>query len=187
MNEGGSAAKGEIYQRYAQALLSLAQDSNALDDVSNDVNAIANVLKESADLRAFLTNPLFKADAKKGVLGQVFGEAVHPYTRNFLMLLADRRRSFLLEGICTAFQDLMRKLNQTVLAEVTSVSPLNDDQQEALRQKVIQLTGARQVELVTKQDPDLIGGVIIKIGSQVVDASLRGQLRRISLRLNSVA
>jgi F-type H+-transporting ATPase subunit delta len=186
MDEAG-AVKGEIYERYAQALFSLAQDGNALDHVAGDMNGILNALKESSDLRMFLENPLFKADVKKGVLNQVMGDGVHGYTRSFVMLLVDRKRSMLLQGICQAFQGLMRKLNQTVLAEVTSVSELNDDQKNALKDKVMGLTGARQVELETKLDPELIGGVIIKIGSQVIDASLRGQLRRISLRLSNVS
>lgn len=176
---------GEILQRYAQALLSVAQESNIVDQVGQDMNGIANLLKESADLREFLASPVFKADAKKAVLTQVLGDGLHPYTRNFLLVLVDRRRIFLLEGICKEFQALLRKLNQTVLAEVTTVSELTDDQKRSLQEKVAAMTGARSVELETKLDPDLIGGVIIKIGSQVIDASLRGQLRRISVRLGS--
>lgn len=80
---------------------------------------------------------------------------------------------------------LLRQLNQTVLAEITSAVPLTETQQQAITEKVITLTKARQVELATKIDSDLIGGVIIKVGSQVIDASLRGQLRRLSLRLSS--
>jgi F-type H+-transporting ATPase subunit delta len=80
---------------------------------------------------------------------------------------------------------LLRQLNQTVLAEITSAVPLTETQQQAITEKVIALTNARQVEIETKIDSELIGGVIIKVGSQVIDASLRGQLRRISLRLSS--
>lgn len=186
MKDGGGV-KGEILERYAQALLSLAQDSNIVDQVGNDINSILGLLNESQDLREFLANPLIKLDTKKAVLNQVLGDGIHPYTRNFLQVLVDRRRIMFLEGICKQFQALLRKLNQTVLAEVTSVRELSDDQKQVLREKVLALTGARQVELETRLDPDLIGGVVIRIGSQVIDASLRGQLRRISLRLNNVA
>jgi F-type H+-transporting ATPase subunit delta len=71
------------------------------------------------------------------------------------------------------------------LAEITSAIPLTETQQQAITEKVIALTNARQVEIETKIDSELIGGVIIKVGSQVIDASLRGQLRRLSLRLSS--
>ncbi|HBE47932.1 MAG TPA: ATP synthase F1 subunit delta, partial [Cyanobacteria bacterium UBA11369] len=89
-----------------------------------------------------------------------------------------------LEGIAKQYLALLRKLNQAVLAEVTSAVALSEEQQNAVREKVIAMTGARSVDLDLKTDPDLIGGVIIKVGSQIVDASLRGQLRRISLRLS---
>jgi F-type H+-transporting ATPase subunit delta len=92
-----------------------------------------------------------------------------------------------LPAICEQYQELLRKLKQAVLAEVTSAVELSDEQKQAVREKVIAITGAREVDLETQVDRDLIGGVIIKVGSQVVDASLRGQLRRISLRLSGAA
>jgi len=76
-------------------------------------------------------------------------------------------------------------MNQTVLAEVISAVELTEAQQQAIREKVKGMTNAHEVELDQKVDRDLIGGVIIKVGSQVIDASLRGQLRRLSLRLSS--
>lgn len=185
--KGSTGIAGEIFQRYAQALLSLAQEGNALDSVSQDVNSILTLLRESEELRTFLASPVYKADTKKAVLQQALGNSVHPFTKNFLMVLVDRRRIMLLEGICGEFQALLRKLNQIVLAEVISVQELSDEQKNALKEKVKTLTGARDVELDTKLDPELIGGVIIKIGSQVIDASLRGQLRRISLNLSNVS
>lgn len=180
-----SVVMGEIVEPYAQALFSVAQSNNLIDRFSEDINGLLSGLDSAPELREFLANPIIKADAKKSVLGQVLGDQVHPLMRNFLMLLIDRRRSLFTEGILKQFQELVRKLNQTVLAEVTSATELNDDQKQSIRNKVISITGAREVELATRIDPDLIGGVIIRVGSQVIDASLRGQLRRISLRLTS--
>jgi len=182
-----SIVVGQVIEPYAQALMSVAQSNNVVDRVGEDVGTLLDLLQSSEDLRNFLANPLTKAEAKKAVLQQIVGEQLHPYTRNFLMLLVDRGRILFIEGICKQYQALLRKLNQTVLAEVTSAVELNDEQKQSVRDKVTAMTNARQVELETKIDPDLIGGVIIKVGSQVVDASLRGQLRRISLRLSSAA
>ncbi len=186
MKDSG-AVKGEILKRYAQALLSVAQGGNVLEAVEQDINSLLEALKGSEELREFLNSPIYDASAKKAVLNQVLGDGVNPYTRNFLLVLVDRRRIMLLEGICKEFQALVRKLNQTVLADVISVKELSEDQKNVIKQKVAALTGARLVELETRLDPELIGGVIIKIGSQVIDASLRGQLRRISLRLSNAA
>lgn len=178
----------EIAEPYAQALMSLAQSQNLTDRFGEDVSGILAVLKESDDLRSFLENPIVPADSKKSVLQQVIGgDQVHPYVRNFLLVLVDQRRIAFLPSILKQFQALLRELNQTVLAEVTSAIDLNDGQQQAVRDRVLSMTGARQVELETRIDPALIGGVIIKVGSQIIDASLRGQLRRISLKLSSAA
>jgi F-type H+-transporting ATPase subunit delta len=105
--------------------------------------------------------------------------------RNFLLLLVDRKRIYMLDAICQQYLALLRELNQTVLAEVISAVPLSSEQEQAVKERVITMTNAREVELSQKVDPSLIGGVIIKVGSQVIDASLRGQLRRLSLRLTS--
>jgi F-type H+-transporting ATPase subunit delta len=180
-----SLVSTEILEPYAAALMSIAQTNDLVDRFGEDISGLLNVLRESEPLRQFLSNPFVKPNAKKAVLQQIVGDQVHPLVRNFLLVLVDRRRIAFLEGVCQQFQALLRQLKQTVLAEVTSAVPLNEGQRQAVSEQVIGLTGARQVELETKLDPDLLGGVIIKVGSQVVDASLRGQLRRIGMRLLS--
>ncbi len=181
----GDILRSEVLDPYAQALMSLGQSSDLVDRFSEDVGNILDTLNGSQDLKDFIVNPLAKGDLKKEVLSQVFGDAVHPFMRNFMMLLVDRRRIVFLEGICQQYQRLYRKLKQAVLAEVTSTVELNDEQKSAIRNKVKAMTNANQVDIETTIDPELIGGVIIKVGSQVIDASLRGQLRRITLRLTS--
>lgn len=179
------AVNEQVVEPYAQALMSVASNQNQTEQVGEDVRALINGLQASEELRDFLANPFIKAEDKKSVLGRIVGEGTNPNLRNFLMLLVDRGRIFLLEGICQQYLTLLRQLNQTVLAEVTSAVELNEAQQQSVREKVLAMTNAREVELATKIDQDLIGGVIIKVGSQVVDASIRGQLRRLSLRLTS--
>ena len=178
------AVNAKVVEPYAQALMSVANKQNQTEQFGEQMRSLLNLL-QSSDLTNFLANPFFKLEDKKAVLARVLGEEVNPAIRNFLMLLIDRRRIVLLEGICQQYLSLLRELNQTELAQVTSAVELTEEQQQAVRQKVIAMTNARSVELETKIDRDLIGGVIIKVGSQVVDASIRGQLRRLSLRLSS--
>ncbi len=180
-----SVVTSEISAPYAQALLSLAKAENLSDRFGEDATSILGLLKDSPDLDQFLASPIISLDAKKAVLQQVLGDQVHSHVRNFLLLIVDHRRIAFLSGILKQYQALLRELNQTALAEVSSAVPLNETQQQTVRDRVVALTGARQVDLETTLDPDLIGGVIIKVGSQIIDASLRGQLRRISLRLGS--
>ncbi|MBD2136608.1 F0F1 ATP synthase subunit delta [Anabaena sp. FACHB-1237] len=178
-----NAATAEISQPYAQALLSIAQSNNLTDEFGADARTLISLLSGSQELQNYLDNPFIAPENKKNLLKQVVGEGANPYLRNFLLFLVDRRRIAFLEPILEQYLALLRQLNQTVLAEVTSAVALSDAQLQQVKEKVVAITKAREVEVSTKIDPDLIGGVVIKVGSQVIDASIRGQLRRISLRL----
>jgi F-type H+-transporting ATPase subunit delta len=177
-------ANTEVAQPYAQALLSIAKSKSLEEEFGTDARTLLNLLAENQQLRNFIDNPFIAAENKKALIKQILSEA-SPYLRNFLLLLVDKRRIFFLPEILQQYLALLRQLNQTVLAEVTSAVALTEDQQQAVTEKVLALTKARQVELATKVDSDLIGGVIIKVGSQVIDSSIRGQLRRLSLRLSN--
>ncbi|MEQ8957774.1 MAG: ATP synthase F1 subunit delta [Coleofasciculus sp. C2-GNP5-27] len=183
----GSSFSAEVVEPYAEALMSVAQEHNLVDKFGEDVAALLDTLNESEDLQQFLGNPIIKAEDKKAVLEQISGEQLHPYMVNFLKILVDRRRILFLGDICRQYQALLRELKQAVLAQVISTVELNDDQKQAVRQKVLSMTNAQDVDIETQIDPDLLGGVIIKVGSQVVDASLRGQLRRIGMSLSRSA
>lgn len=180
-----NAATAEVAQPYAQALLSIAQSKNLTEEIGADVRAFLALLSGSQELETFLGNPFIQPENKKALLTRVLGDGVNPYLRNFLLLVVDKRRIVFLEPILQQYLALLRQLNQTVLAEVISAVPLTETQQQAVKAKVLEITKAREVELETKIDRDIIGGVIIKVGSQVIDSSLRGQLRRLSLRLSS--
>jgi F-type H+-transporting ATPase subunit delta len=153
------------------------------DQFGENVSATLALLGSSPELEDFLINPFVKVDSKKAVVRQLLASEVQPYFLNFLLLLIDRRRIFLVEGICKKYRVLLRKLRNTVLAEVISTIELSDAQRSSVIQKVKELSSAAEVELETKIDPGLIGGVVIKVGSQVLDASIRGQLRRIGVSL----
>lgn len=176
----------EIADPYAQALMSLAQEQGLEDRFGEDAQGLLNLMDESAELRNFLENPLMEDATKKGVLDQISND-LNPLFANFLKLLVDKGRINFVTTILKRYQELLRQLRKTVLAEVTATVELSDAQKDQIRQKVATMTGAQQVDLEVTLDPDLLGGVIIKVGSQVVDASLRGQLRRLSMQLNSAA
>lgn len=173
----------ELLAPYASALLEIAQSQNIIDAISADVSGILALLSDSEDLRQLITSPLISLEDQKNVMGRVLADQVHPVFRNFLMVLIDRRRILFLEGICQQFQAKLRELNKAVLAEVTAATPLSDAQRQSILEKVTAMTSARHVDLDVKVDSGLVGGVIIKVGSQVIDASLRGQLRQIGLSL----
>lgn len=182
-----SFLNAEIVEPYAEALMSLAQSNNLTDRFGEDVRSLVELLEESQQLQVFLGNPIITTEDKKTVLRKIGGGGTHPYLRNFLMLLADKKRLIFLEGIFQQYLALLRELNQTALAEVTSATELTEAQRQSISDKVKAMTNAQSVEIKTSIDPDLIGGVIIKVGSQVLDASLRGQLRRLGMNLKGAA
>jgi F-type H+-transporting ATPase subunit delta len=174
------------YEPYAQALLSLGQSNNLIDDFNNDAGLILETLSGSDELKVFFANPAISEETKRAVVDQVFGGKVNGTMQNFIKLLVDRQRADCLDGICQEFQAQVRKLKGAVLAQVTSTVPLNDAQLQGVRDRVASMTGAQQVQVETSIDPELLGGVIIKVGSQVIDASLKNQLRQISFKLAGV-
>ena len=172
-----------VVDPYAEALISLASGQGLLDTFTADVRFIAAVLQATPELGQFLASPLVKTEAKKNLLQQVFADQIHPLLLNALQLLTDRRRIMFLGALCQRFLELQRKLQNIVLAEVTAAVPLTEAQQQSIRERVKDFTQASSVELQISQDPTVLGGVILKIGSQVIDLSLRGQLRRLALQL----
>ncbi|MEM1172636.1 MAG: ATP synthase F1 subunit delta [Cyanobacteria bacterium P01_H01_bin.35] len=181
-----SIIAGEIVEPYAAALMSLAKSKELTERFAEDVRGLINIMDESPEFKQLMGNPVIKPEDKKAVLQRMVGEQVDPFMRNFLMLLIDRGRIIFLEQIGKQYLALLRELNKTVLAEVTSTVELNEDQKNTVRERVKSMTGATGVDIETKIDPSLLGGVIIKIGSQIIDSSLQGQLRRIGNSLKAV-
>ncbi|AFZ52067.1 ATP synthase F1 subunit delta [Dactylococcopsis salina] len=175
----------EVVEPYASALMSLADSQNLIERFGNDAKELLAALKSSQDLKQFLANPVIKIDDKKAVLRRITGEGLHQYLVNFLQLVVDKKRTAFLTGILEQFLALVRDRTSTVLAEVTSVTELSNEQRDRVKERVKAMTNAQNVELETTLDPSLIGGVVIKVGSQVLDASLKGQLRRIGFSLET--
>lgn len=175
----------EIAEPYAQALMSVAQSHHLLEGLGEDIRSLLDLLEDSPELRDFIGNPVIQNKDKKAVLRRIVGGETSPYLLNFLMLLVDKGRAIFLEKICQQYLELLRQQTNTVLAEVTSAAELTDEQRHTVSNKVKELTGAQAVELKTSIDSDLIGGLVIRVGSQVFDLSLRGQLRRLSFNLGS--
>ena len=179
----GSAMSAQIVEPYAEALMSLAKDTGKVDSFAEYCRSLLSVLENSEELSSFITNPLLSAEEKQGVLKRVCGDETDSYFLNFLLLLVERRRIVFLEALLNRFIALQREFKNIVLAEVTCATNLSREQEDAIADRVKSITGSDDIELKITVDASLIGGVIIKVGSQVFDASLKGQLRRIGIGL----
>jgi len=173
-----------VAQRYAEALIDLGRQENSLDRFGADLDLVEAVLTRNRSFRDLLASPVIKILPKKAVLQQAFGADLHPFTMNFINLLVDRRRSMFLVEVCQAFRRLLLDLKKTALAEVTSAVALTPAQEAQLKARLIILTKSTDIQLQTRIDPELLGGLVVKFGDQIIDVSLRGQLRRLALQLS---
>jgi F-type H+-transporting ATPase subunit delta len=180
-----SIVLSKVAEPYAVALLALALRSNALKETTNDMNIVSQFLSNSSDLKKFLGNPLITRDAKKNVVKDILGEQIGGNTLKFLLLLVERNRIQVLESIAQKFLELSYKQESIEIAKITSSIQLSADQQKDIAEKLKTITGAKQIKLALKVDPQLIGGFTIEIGSKMIDTSIRGQLKQISYLLGA--
>jgi F-type H+-transporting ATPase subunit delta len=180
-----SIVLSKVAEPYAEALLELAKSNGALKETTNDMNIVTQFLANSSDLKKFLGNPLITKDAKKNVVKDIFGEQIDGSTLKFLLLLVDRGRIEVLDSIAQKFLELSYKQDSIEIAKITSSIQLSADQQQSIAEKLKAITGAKQIKLALKVDPQLIGGFTIEIGSKMIDTSIRGQLKQISSLLGA--
>jgi F-type H+-transporting ATPase subunit delta len=178
--ELSAGIQASLSGRYASALFDLASEAGTVTAVENDLGNLEQALRESPELRALIRNP----EVSREALGRVMdGIATHlslsPLTRNFLGVLAQNRRSGELPGVIRAFTAIAAAQRGEVTAEVASAHPLTDEQLVTLEQKLRARQG-RTVKLKTRVEPELLGGLVVTIGSQRIDSSIRS-------RLNSLA
>jgi F-type H+-transporting ATPase subunit delta len=166
--------------RYATALFELARDDKAVDAVKADLDAFDALLNDSEDLRRLVRSPVFGAEEQGKALAAVLGKAgIKGLTANFLLLVASNRRLFAVRDMIRAFRALVAKHKGEVTADVTVAEKLSDTHLEALKSALKSVTGGKAVDLNVKIDPAIIGGLTVKLGSRMVDSSLRTKLNSI--------
>lgn len=170
---------GSLAKRYAKALVEVAGASGELEEVRQDLRALAGLLRDHRDLRQFVSNPSVSRRAAAETIQEV-GAAmgIKPLTATFLRVLLEGGRLAGLDAILRAYELLVDERLGRVKAVVTSAAPLDDGAQDRLRRRLGEVTG-KDVYLELRQDPTLLGGVLTQIGSQVFDGSLRTQLARL--------
>ena len=165
-----------IAARYASALFDIADERHVLDQVAADLETLKSLLAGSAELTGALRNPTFDS-AQQGKAIAEIGKAakLSPIVLNFLGVLAKNRRLFAIEAVADAFlADLARRRGQMTV-DVTSAQPLTEEQSARLTEKLNQ-TLAAKVRINAKIDPSLLGGLVVKIGSKLIDSSIRTKL-----------
>lgn len=174
----------DVGRRYAQALFELADQANALDAAEADLKTLVAVHRQSADLRRLLEAPGYGADDKaRGLEAVAAAAGVNPLTRKFLGLLARNRRASALPAVATAFAQLAAERRGTVNAQVTSAVPLSETQLAAVVAELSRTLGGKTPELETRVDPAILGGLKVRVGSRLYDASLKSRLDSMKVAL----
>jgi F-type H+-transporting ATPase subunit delta len=165
--------------RYATALFELARDEKSIDAVKADLDKFETMLSESADLTRLVRSPVFAADVQLKALSAVLDQAgISGIAANFLKVLTNNRRLFAVADVIRAFRALVARFKGEASAEVTVAEPLSDKNLDALKAALNQVSG-KDVTLNVKVDPSIIGGLVVKLGSRMVDSSLRTKLNSI--------
>ncbi len=165
--------------RYATALFDLARESNTIDAVKADLDRFDALIAESADLNRLVRSPVFSAAEQLHALSAVLERAgIGGLAANFLKLVTSNRRLFAVRDMIKGYRELVAEHKGEATAEVTTAEPVKDDHLLALREALKAVSG-KDVDLHIKVDPAIIGGLVVKLGSRMVDSSLRTKLNAI--------
>lgn len=176
-----------VADRYATAIFELAEDRKAMDAVADDLATLATLLGESADLRRIVDSPvLSRADQGRGMDAVVEKAGASPLTRNLIGLMAKNRRLFYLPEVIEAFRQKLAAQRGEVAAEVVSAKKLTAKQIEALTGVLSQAVGGTIV-LDAKVDKSLLGGLVVRVGSRMIDSSLQTKLQGLKLAMKGTA
>jgi F-type H+-transporting ATPase subunit delta len=179
-SESGSPLAG-VAGRYASALFELARDERAVDAVSDGLDRFDALLTESADLRRLVRSPAFSAEDQVKAIEAVLAKAgIGGIAANFIRLSAANRRLFALPNMIRAYRELVRESKGIVRAEVRLAEKPSD---AVLQDIKASLKDVAKAEVDLRIDPSLIGGIVVKLGSRMVDASLRTKLNSIRLAM----
>ena len=172
--------------RYATALFELAEEQGSLDQVADDLGTLAALIEESDDLDRMLHSPVISRAEQGAAMDTILSQAgASDLTKKFVGLAVLNRRLFALTDIIVSFLSILAGHRGELTAEVTSAFPLNDEQSADLR-RVLKDSVDGNVTLDAKVDPRLLGGLIIKIGSRMVDSSLSTKLQQLRLAMRGV-
>jgi F-type H+-transporting ATPase subunit delta len=187
-NERQVAGKDPIISgmagRYGNALFELALENKAVDAVKADLDRFDAMIADSSDLNRLVRSPVFDADSQLRALAAILDKAgIKGLAANFLRVITTNRRLFAVRDMIRAYRVLAARHKGEVTAEVTVAEPLSDKNLDALRDALKSVTGGKEIDFDVKVEPAIIGGLIVKVGSRMIDSSLRTKLNAIKIAM----
>ncbi|MGA7867576.1 MAG: F0F1 ATP synthase subunit delta [Stellaceae bacterium] len=173
--------------RYAAALFDLADERRILDEVASDLRQLRSMVQASPDMLRLIRSPILsRGEQSKGIEALAEAAGLSPLVRDFLAVVARNRRLFAVPAMIESFLAELAARRGEVTAEVTAAQPLNEAQLAALNDQLRHSVGSR-VSIDVHVDPELIGGLVVKLGSRMVDGSIKSKLQRLQLAMKSIA
>ncbi len=170
--------------RYATALFELALDNKAVDAVKKDLDRFDALVAGSADLNRLVRSPVFGVDEQLKALSAILAKAgITGLAANFLRVITTNRRLFALRDMIRGYRALVARHRGEVTAQVTVAEKLSDKNLDALKSALKSVTGGKDIDLDVRVEPAIIGGLVVKVGSRMVDSSLRTKLNSIKLAM----
>jgi F-type H+-transporting ATPase subunit delta len=183
---GEADTSSGVAGRYATALFELALEEKALDTVANDLNRFNQALDAFEDLTRLVKSPVFTAEEQGRALAAILDKIeIEGLTKNFLLLVAKNRRLFAAPDMIRAFRAMLARQRGEASASVVAASKLNEAQVMALKQALKAALG-KEVMLEERVDPALLGGLVVRVGSRMVDSSLRTRLNTLKVAMKEV-
>jgi ATP synthase F1 delta subunit len=171
----------EIAQVYSRSLFEVAKEQRKLDELREQLNEFADALDETRDLQVFLFSPYFSTAEKKEGLHKVI-DGADPAFVNFLELLIEKHRMPVLFRIRRQFEELWQEENRLLPVQVTSAFKLDEDTIEQIKKRIADQTD-RKIELTTEVNPEILGGIVLRVGNSILDASIRNRLEQVRRQL----
>lgn len=174
--------------RYAGALYDLANDAKAVDSVLADLEALGTLISEHDDLARLITSPVIGRSEQMSAMTAILEKAgAHQLTVKFIGAVAENGRLFALSRISQNFVELVASKRGQISAEVVSAVALDKERQKLVEQSVAKLAGSDKLSLSMRVDPSLIGGLVVRIGSRMIDTSIKTKLNRLEAAMKGVA
>jgi F-type H+-transporting ATPase subunit delta len=181
---GADQTVSGVAGRYATALFELALENKAVDAVKKDLDQFDALIADSADLNRLVRSPVFGVDEQLKALSAILAKAgIGGLAENFLRVITTNRRLFAVRDMIRAYRALVARHKGEVTAHITVAQKLSDTHLDALKSALKSVTSGKDIDLDIKIDPAIIGGLVVKVGSRMVDSSLRTKLNSIKLAM----
>ncbi len=171
-----------VARRYSQAFFELGKELDNLEELHKDFNKVIDAVTTNEELKKIVEHKLLAVEVKSKIFREIFSDKVNDTTLKFLLLLIQKKREYYIEDIYELFVNAVDEFRGYEEAEVTTVVDLDENENENLKKKISKITG-KKIRLKLRKDPEIIGGMIVKIGDKVIDGSVKTKLSLLNQHL----